>query len=165
MIVGIRYGVFLRQKSMEAINSRIGESVILIERVSKSPTTSNLILGCLRNTFMLYNLTDTELDSIRNHMFYCEVKEGDYVFRAGSQGHCFFVVERGSLELLVDDVFKKEIKPSDGFGEIALLYATERISSVRAREDCELWAIDRQTFRETVEEVIVRDFQENRKCL
>jgi cGMP-dependent protein kinase len=36
---------------------------------------------------------------------------------------------------------------------------------VRAKEQVSLWLIDRQTFREAVEEVIIRDYNENRKCL
>ena len=38
-----------------------------------------------------------------------------------------------------------------GFGEIALLYNTQRTNSVKAREICYLWLIDRQTFRAAVE--------------
>jgi cGMP-dependent protein kinase len=53
---------------------------------------------------------------------------------------------------------KKEIKQHDGFGELALLYNTARTCSVRAKEPVSLWLIDRQTFREAVEEVIIRDY-------
>lgn len=53
---------------------------------------------------------------------------------------------------------KKEIKVQDGFGELALLYNTPRTSSVRTKEEVCLWLIDRQTFREAVEEVIIRDY-------
>lgn len=46
-----------------------------------------------------------------------------------------------------------------------MLYNTQRNSSVTAKENCGLWVIDRQTFREAVEEVIIRDYSENRRCL
>jgi|688.fasta_scaffold270211_1 CRP-like cAMP-binding protein len=32
-----------------------------------------------------------------------------------------------------------------------MLYKTQRTSSVRALEECELWVIDRQLFKEAVE--------------
>ena len=67
---------------------------------------------------------------------------------------------------------KKQIKNFEGiylnysgFGEIALLYNTKRTFSVKAREPVSLWLIDRQTFREAVEEVIIRDYNQNRKSL
>lgn len=47
---------------------------------------------------------------------------------------------------------------SSGFGELALLYNTQRTSSVRATENSSLWVIDRQTFREAVEETITREY-------
>jgi cGMP-dependent protein kinase len=98
-------------------------------------------------------------------MFYCDVNEGDYVYENTSMGHCFFIVEKGILDMLVNDKLKKELKPQDGFGELALLYNTQRSCSVVARESSSLWVIDRKTFREAVEEVIIRDYSENRKCL
>lgn len=67
--------------------------------------------------------------------------------------------------MIIEGKVKKEIKQQDGFGELALLYNTARTSSVRAKEQVSLWLIDRQTFREAVEEVIIRDYNENRKCL
>ena len=60
---------------------------------------------------------------------------------------------------------KKELKPQEGFGELALLYNTQRTSTVTTRQPCSFWVIDRQTFREAVEEVIIREYSENRKCL
>jgi hypothetical protein len=30
-------------------------------------------------------------------MYYCTVEDGAFVFEVGKIGHCFFVVERGSL--------------------------------------------------------------------
>ena len=39
---------------------------------------------------------------------------------------CFFIVIKGKLEVLESDKYKKELKPHDGFGEIALLYNCKR---------------------------------------
>jgi cGMP-dependent protein kinase len=69
------------------------------------------------------------------------------------------------LEMFSNAKIIKSIKPQDGFGELALLYRTERTSTVTAREACSMWAIDRQTFREAVEEVIIREYNENRRCI
>jgi cGMP-dependent protein kinase 1 len=58
---------------------------------------SNLILGCLKNHFIFYNLSESELENIKEKMYYCTVEDGAFVFEVGKIGHCFFVVERGSL--------------------------------------------------------------------
>jgi len=33
------------------------------------------------------------------------------------------------------------------FGELALIYGTPRAATVKAKSDCKLWAIDRDTYR------------------
>lgn len=68
---------------------------------------SNLILTCLKNHFIFYNLSENELENIKEKMFYCNINEGDYVFKSGEVGMCFFVVERGMLDLEVEGKLKK----------------------------------------------------------
>jgi cGMP-dependent protein kinase 1 len=36
----------------------------------------NLILTCLKNHFIFYNLSEAELENIKDKMFYCSVLEG-----------------------------------------------------------------------------------------
>ena len=51
----------------------------------------------------------------------------------------------------------------DGFGELALLYNANRSSTVKALENCKLWGIDRDNFRKAVDEMITKEYEENRK--
>ena len=52
---------------------------------------------CLKNTFMFYNMTDSELENLRDNMLYCEVAQNTLIYDESMQGHCFFIVEKGSL--------------------------------------------------------------------
>jgi CRP-like cAMP-binding protein len=49
----------------------------------------------------------------------------------------------------------KTLRVNEGFGELALLYEIERPSTAMAREKCGFWIIDRLSFREAVEEVVI----------
>ena len=60
---------------------------------------------------------------------------------------------------------KKTLKNGDSFGELALLYGAPRSASVKANGDCAFWAIDRNTFRKAVEEIVARDYEDNRKFI
>mgnify|MGYP001807337162 CR=1 FL=1 len=60
---------------------------------------------------------------------------------------------------------KRELKTGDGFGELALLYNAPRSASVKCFENCNLWGIDRNTFRRAVEEMITKEYEENRKFM
>lgn len=80
------------------------------------------ILNCLRNHFIFYNLSEKELDNVKDSMYLCEMLPGAEVFRQGTVGSCFYIIQKGSVQIRVDDEDTKELKVGDGFGELALLY-------------------------------------------
>ena len=66
------------------------------------------------------------------------------------------------MEVIIDDQSRKNINPGEGFGELALLYNTPRSATIKALEKCQLWGIDRVTFRNAVEEIVAKEYEENR---
>ena len=63
-------------------------------------------------------------------------------------------MEKGKINVLVDNVPRKEIHAGQGFGELALLYNAPRSATCMAVEECFLWGIDRHTFRKSVETIM-----------
>ena len=57
-----------------------------------------------------------------------------------------------------DETFLKNYEPGDAFGELALLYNCPRAATIKADDECILWALDRQTFNH-----IVKDSSRNRR--
>jgi len=104
-------------------------------------------------------------ENIVKKMFYCEVPLNDFIFKQSENATSFFILERGSMEVIVNDKSKRELKAGDGFGELALLYNAPRSASVKALDHCNLWGIDRNTFRRAVEEMITKEYEENRKFM
>ncbi len=49
-------------------------------------------------------------------------------------------------------MFLKTYVPGEAFGELALLYNAPRQASIKAKEDCVLYALDRETFNNIVKE-------------
>lgn len=48
-------------------------------------------------------------------MFYCHVKEGKIIYSYHDFGTCFFIVEKGSLDMVsVDQERRKVLKANDG---------------------------------------------------
>ena len=71
-------------------------------------------------------------------------------------------LEKGKLQVCVNDKEKKVLGQGNCFGELALLYNAPRSASILALEDSYLWGIDGPTFRQIVQEITVNDFNENR---
>ena len=70
------------KKEVDAVQTRITENIEIVAR-KKTMNDSNLILGCLKNHFIFYNLSENELENIKEKMFFCEIEEGDFVFQTG----------------------------------------------------------------------------------
>ena len=54
--------------------------------------------------------------------------------------------------------FRRRIKKGSCFGELALLYNAPRSASIKSIGKCELWGIDRETFKKVVQELAVIEF-------
>ncbi|MBL8032715.1 MAG: ion transporter [Leptospiraceae bacterium] len=73
---------------------------------------------------------------------------GDYIFRKGDMGDQMYFISRGRVEIVSEDGKTVFATLSDGsfFGEIALLFSSERTASVRAADYCDLYTLDKFTF-------------------
>lgn len=100
-----------------------------------------------------------------SNMFYCEVPAGQFIFKQGEPASTYFIINVGSTEVIIHDQVRRVLKSGEGFGELALLFNAERSASVRAVEKCGLWGIDRRTFRKVVQEMMSKQYKENRKFM
>ncbi|TID31382.1 hypothetical protein CANINC_000011 [Pichia inconspicua] len=96
----------------------------------------------------LFNQLDD--DALRTIIFALEEKRvsaGTEIITQGDQGDFFYVVEKGTVDYLVDGKVVNTSSDGSSFGELALMYNSPRAATVIAKTDCILWALDRLTFR------------------
>ncbi|MEJ2588630.1 MAG: cyclic nucleotide-binding domain-containing protein [Deltaproteobacteria bacterium] len=77
---------------------------------------------------------------------------GTYIFRAGEIGRHMYFISRGTVEVISPDgkTILATLKDGDLFGEMALLFSQPRSASVRAMDYCDLYTLDKDTFREVL---------------
>jgi CRP-like cAMP-binding protein len=76
---------------------------------------------------------------------------GETVVRAGGPADKFLVVVEGELEMISDgDAEPVVLGPGQFYGEMAILREAPRISTLRARTDVSLLAMEREDFRRLV---------------
>jgi cGMP-dependent protein kinase len=134
---------------------------IHITHKEKTPELTKLLSISLKSHSVFAYLDAEQLSDIITRFSYCEVKQGEYVFKQGNDASCFFIVESGALSVLINGKEKNRMKEGFCFGELALLYNAPRSASVKAEEDSKLWYIDRMTFRQKVADTITRHIDEN----
>ncbi|MDX2269911.1 MAG: FAD-dependent oxidoreductase [Bryobacter sp.] len=120
----------------------------------KLPTFSRKVKVALDWTWELIfgrDLTGVKIDRT-NRVQDAYFAEGSFVFRKGDPATDFYVVEKGSVEVLrqIEDGKPEEVVavfgPGDFFGEMALVEDRPRNASVRARTDTEITIIGKNMF-------------------
>ena len=72
---------------------------------------------------------------------------------------------KGEIEVWINDSMKKNLGVGSSFGELALLFNAPRSASIKCVGNCGFWAINRATFRKTVEEMMMKDLPFNREFM
>jgi len=108
----------------------------------------------LDKSFVFANVDDKQLDVLYKAMNKVTLKPEEKVITEGDVGDFLFIVDEGKLicykEAVGEGTVLKTCVAGDVFGELALLYNAQRAASVKAKADCVLWKLDRDTFSNIV---------------
>jgi glucose-6-phosphate 1-dehydrogenase len=71
----------------------------------------------------------------------------EVIIKQGEIGTEMFLISRGDVEVVdVDGKVLNTLRPGDCFGEVALLFAEPRNATVRAKDTCDLFVLDKADF-------------------
>lgn len=116
-----------------------------------------------KDILLFKNLDQEQLSQVLDAMFEKIVKTDEHVIDQGDDGDNFYVIERGTYDILVTkDNQTRSVGQYDNrgsFGELALMYNTPRAATIVATSDGSLWGLDRATFRR----IIVKNNAKKRK--
>lgn len=116
-----------------------------------------------KDILLFKNLDQEQLSQVLDAMFEKVVKTDEHVIDQGDDGDNFYVIERGTYDILVTkDNQTRSVGQYDNrgsFGELALMYNTPRAATIVATSDGSLWGLDRVTFRR----IIVKNNAKKRK--
>ncbi|KAJ1069054.1 hypothetical protein K5549_000365 [Capra hircus] len=116
-----------------------------------------------KDILLFKNLDPEQLSQVLDAMFERTVKVDEHVIDQGDDGDNFYVIERGTYDILVTkDNQTRSVGQYDNhgsFGELALMYNTPRAATIVATSEGSLWGLDRVTFRR----IIVKNNAKKRK--
>jgi CRP-like cAMP-binding protein/tetratricopeptide (TPR) repeat protein len=110
----------------------------------------------LAETFLFQRFDVEEIEHIASVVSSRSVREGEDAIRQDDPGNEAFVIQKGSVDVLVEDEIGQShlvavLGAGDFFGELALLEDAPRSATVRAREDLDLLVLDRPIFERFVQ--------------
>ncbi len=90
---------------------------------------------------------------------------GDYVVREGDIGYDMFFISKGSVDVMSGDesIVYATLSAGQFFGEIALLLSMPRTATIKAKEYCDLYRLEKEIFDRVIERY--PDFTETMKKL
>lgn len=103
-------------------------------------------IGLLRALPLFAPLGAPQLESLARRLEPLDVPAGTAVVTEGEPGDRFYVVAEGELEVSTGSTLRR----GEGFGELALLADVPRTATVAARTPSRLYALDRESFLESV---------------
>ena len=110
-------------------------------------------------SFLFNSLETSDLNIVIGAMEEKQFKQGESVIKQGDNGDCLYIVDSGELDCSKRfpdnpdvDKYLKTYVPGEAFGELALLYNAPRAATIKAKTDCVLWCLDRDTFNNIVKE-------------
>jgi cAMP-dependent protein kinase regulator len=126
--------------------------------IQKNEEQRQRILAKVTKSFMFNTLEEVDLNTVLLAFVEKKFKSGDPVITQGEQGDVLYLIEKGRLDCY--KTFNKQdgpkhlkvYEPGEAFGELALLYNAPRAATIIAKEDCVLWALDRETFNHIVKD-------------
>jgi len=110
-------------------------------------------LSLCHGAHCLEPLDMASLDGLVSRIHRVDIGAGGVdVVRQGDPGDCFYIIESGNAQVLVDGHFVGQLGPGASFGERALLRSVPRTATVRSTEPMELLSLSRQDFLAAVGE-------------
>lgn len=101
---------------------------------------------CLSRVEILEKLHEHEVAKIVDALITKTWKTGDHIITQGDAGDEFYILEEGEAYAEINGVNVKEYKPSDYFGERALVRNEPRAANVIAKTDVRVLTLDRASF-------------------
>jgi MFS family permease len=121
-----------------------------LKRVDASSTVPVYALQILRSVALFSGLDARVLERLASGLIPIEIPEGRVVFRQGDLGDLLYVIEDGTVRVLIDDSEVEELMAGEFFGEIALLRRVPRTATIVAATDVRLHALDGDAFIEAI---------------
>ena len=125
------------------VDGRIRSNVLVKEAV--------VVCEFLRRLPTFTSLTPAALAEVAEKMRKEQYSAGTVIFRQGDVGDKFYLIYRGSTDVIIDDGtpnrrLVEPLKEGDYFGEMALLTEEPRSATVAAREDLVLYSLGKDDF-------------------
>lgn len=119
-------------------------------KIAKTPEQEAALKATLSGTVLFGHLNEEDRRVVLDAMEPKSINANEDIIKQGADGDYFYVLASGSASAFVSGTKVCDYVTGGCFGELALMHGDPRAATVTATAACELWALDRDTFRRIV---------------
>jgi len=116
-------------------------------RFAKTEEDMEFLRNAMRKNFVFTNLSVRQMMTMLDAFEKVQYGPQTKIVTQGEEGDYFFVIRQGKLHFEVDGAESDDLGPGQSFGELALLYDSQRAACVVSDSACVLFRVDQKTFR------------------
>ncbi|OMJ78247.1 hypothetical protein SteCoe_21972 [Stentor coeruleus] len=131
-----------------------------IDQISK-----NLIYNSLSNNHLFRDLTISDFETLYRKLYFVVTEENCFVFKQGSVGSLFFIINSGKVEVIVNNKKRSYLSKGECFGEIALLSNSYRKASIKTQSKSSFWVLSRDEFFSALKKIFSRNYDKIRNII
>lgn len=137
-----------KRKKVMGTKVTLDANAKLPDAVPKSSKERDFLQSVLKDIFLFSALSAKEMKLLIDVMQKEVAKAGSIVIKQGDVGDFFYVIEQGTIDIIIDGTkHVGSFASGRSFGELALLYDAPRSATCKARDECVLWKVDQASFR------------------
>ena len=106
----------------------------------------NIIFENLSKIILFKSFSQLKLYKLIDLIHIEKYKNGEKIIKEGTKGEKFYIVKTGQVEVYQKNIYLRTLNPMEYFGERALLTNEVRSATVIAKEDVELYYLDKESF-------------------
>ena len=95
-------------------------------------------------------------------MSLASIKPNTYIFKEGGIGNYFYLLNKGTMEVISKNNQKRILILGESFGD---LNGETRVTSTKAITECLLWVMERKIFRKIVENITQKNFEQSKNFI
>ena len=140
------------------------QNLVLVHKHNKENEDADMIESILTHHFLLRALEkQARQEIIKEVSLYKIENPNTVIFKRGDEPGHFYILSKGSIELLSDNLTSRVIKPGTCFGDKSLIYGTTHTYSAVAKSECLVWTLEKRNFRKILNHITHITFEDNVK--
>ena len=106
----------------------------------------NIIFENLSKIILFKSFSQLKIFKLIDLIHIEKYKKGEKIIKEGEKGEKFYIVKNGQVEVYQKNIYLRTLNPMEYFGERALLTNEVRSATVIAKENVELYYLDKESF-------------------